>query len=166
MYTWIPKTKPVFFPNENPFMKTHMNLVCECMWYLSNPATNLSFTFYLKTNLTKTNLDTSLLLKGFTWSLHLLLDLVQTLIQRARLLLSTWCGLDAQALKSTRASSKTWLYKSILYILSENKSWHLQNPTQVFWKSSLKNLLLLLDLVQTLIQWARLLLSTWCDLDA
>ena len=108
MYIWSSKIKPVFFQNENSFTKTQINLECVCIWYLSNPPTILFFTFYLKTKSYKNKPR-----HKSSWSLHLksshLLDLVQNPIQRARLLLSTWCGLDAQALESTRASSKTRL---------------------------------------------------------
>ena len=54
-------------------MKTHINLVC--VYELEQYATNLSFTFYLKTNLNTYKYDTSLL-----ENLLFLFDLVQTLI--------------------------------------------------------------------------------------
>ena len=74
---WVPKNQTGIFPNENPFMKTQINLECVCVcMYLSNPPTILSFTFYLKQCLNKTNLDSSLLLNSslkvffslLTWS--------------------------------------------------------------------------------------------------
>ena len=76
----IPKTKPVFFQNEKSFLnwkffyeKTSKIRVCVYM-YLSNPPPTLSFTFYLKTKSSKTNLDTSLhLLEVFTWRLLIFL---------------------------------------------------------------------------------------------
>ena len=73
-----------------------------CVNELEQSTTNLSFTYYLKQKiLTLKKLDSSL------ENLLLLLDLVQILIQRATLLLSTRCDLDAQTLESTRASFKT-----------------------------------------------------------
>ena len=110
IYMKLQNQNGIFLKNENSFnsfINTHINLVCECIWYLTNPPTNLSFTFYLKIKSWhfqtwhKSSWKTSL--EG----LLLLLDLVQTLIEWARLLLSTWCNLDARALESTRASSKT-----------------------------------------------------------
>ena len=116
---WIPKTKPVFFKkktllyfskNKNYFMKNSSKpRVCVCKIYLSNPPTILSFTFYLKTKSYKNKPRH----KSWSWSLHLKSSspswLGPNMIHRARLLLSTWCGLDAQALESNRVSSKTWL---------------------------------------------------------
>ena len=77
----------VFFQNKNSFMKTHLNQECVYKIYLSNPPTILSFTFYLKTNLMKTNLDTSLDHEGLHLKSSHLLDLVQT---RSTELDSSW----------------------------------------------------------------------------
>ena len=78
------------------------------VYKLEQFTTNLSFTFCLKIFLKLTNTDSSLenlLLKIFfsilTWSK---LDLW------ARLLLSFWCDLEARALKSIRATFKTWFW--------------------------------------------------------
>ena len=68
LFCILPKWK-FFYENSSK------SWVCVCM-YLSNPPTILSFTFYLKQNLNKTNLDSSLLLKSslevfssfLTWS--------------------------------------------------------------------------------------------------
>ena len=84
---WIPKIKTVFFQNENSFvffqsknsfLKQTKSRVCVYMMYLRNPPTILSFTFYLKINLIKTNLDTSLDLEALHLKSSHLLDLVQT----------------------------------------------------------------------------------------
>jgi len=88
MYTLNTKNQTGIFPKWKHFCILpkwkffYENSSKSCVWvymvYLSNPPTILSFTFYLKQNLNKTNLDTSLLLKVFIWSLLLFLDLVQT----------------------------------------------------------------------------------------
>ena len=96
-----------YFSKRKLFYKNKLNQECVCIWYLSNPPTTLSFTFYLKIKFSK---NKPRLKSSSSWSLHLKPSwLGPNTIQRARLLLSTWYDLDAQALESNRASSKTWL---------------------------------------------------------
>ena len=69
----------VFFQNKISFMKTYLNLVCECIWYTwAIHQLFYHLHFNLKQNLNKTNLDTSLDLVGLHLKSSHLLDLVQT----------------------------------------------------------------------------------------
>ena len=66
------------FQNKNSFMKTQLNQVCVCVYGILEQSTNYSILYILSKNkiLTKTNLDTSLLLRAslevffsfLTWS--------------------------------------------------------------------------------------------------
>ena len=97
-----------YFPKWKLFYK---NSSKSCVWVymnLSNPQTNLSFIFYIKIKSWHLQTWHKSSWKSSLEGLLLLLDLVQTLIQWTRLLLSTWCNLDEWTLESTRANSKTW----------------------------------------------------------
>ena len=105
------KIKTIFSKIKTIIIKTHKFFfcVCVCVYELEQSTTNLSFTFYLKTNLStykhNTSLHENLLLKIFfsilTWSKPWFMSYTPLWVLDAIF--------EERALESTRASVKIWL---------------------------------------------------------